>query len=308
MPVRNGAGFLEEALDSVLAQSVRELELVVVDDGSTDDTPGLLAAAASREPRVRVLTREAAGLARAINAGIAAAAAPVVARMDADDVMLPGRLERQLALLDSRPDVGLVGGAYVLLGPRGERLATIRYPEDDAALRRALAERNCFAHPAVAFRRKLWEEVGGYRLANAEDYDLWLRMAEHTRLASIREPVLLYRQHASQFSVDALRRQAVGVAAVRAAARVRRATGRDPLDGAHELTGDVLTRAGLREGELEREIVGAYLRWGSTLRSPELLAAARRESSASAWRFALMRANARAKAFLRGRRPARRRR
>jgi len=302
MPARDAAAYLREALDSVLAQSVRDLELVAVDDGSTDDTPRILGEYAARDERVRVLAREAQGLAPALNAGCAAARAPVVARMDADDVMLPGRLERQLAFLDAHPDVGLLGGAYVLLGPGGERLATIRYPADDAALQDALLRGNCFAHPTVAFRRALWEELGGYRLRNAEDYDLWLRMAERTRLASLREPVLLYRQHGSQFSVEALRRQAVGVAAVRAGARVRRATGEDPLAGADELTAEVLGRAGVGAAELEREVVGAYLRWGATLGSRDLLDAARRESTLPAWRFGLLAAAARAKAFLRGRR------
>ena len=95
MPVRNGERFLREAIDSTLAQSLTDLELVVVDDGSTDGTPSILDDSAERDPRVRVERQEQGGLTVAINAGCGLARAPLIARMDADDVMLPDRLERQ---------------------------------------------------------------------------------------------------------------------------------------------------------------------------------------------------------------------
>ena len=95
MPVRDGERFLREALDSTLAQTLDDLELIVVDDGSTDGTPGTLADAAQRDPRVRVERQEPGGLTVALNAGCALAEAALIARMDADDVMLPDRLERQ---------------------------------------------------------------------------------------------------------------------------------------------------------------------------------------------------------------------
>ena len=117
MPVRDGERFLVEAVESVLEQTERDLELIVVDDGSTDSTPRLLAGVS--DPRLRVLTQEPRGLAPALNVGCSEASAPVIARMDADDVALPDRLERQLAFLDAEPEVALLGGGIVLVDEQG---------------------------------------------------------------------------------------------------------------------------------------------------------------------------------------------
>ena len=145
LPVRNGAAFLEQALESVLSQTLRELELIVVDDGSTDRTPEILARAAVRDRRVRLLSGGSSGVVPALNEGCAAAAAPFIARLDADDVALPERLEQQVAVLDAHPEVGLVGGAYFAIDAAGGRRATFRLPTHDAALRARLAKYNVFA-------------------------------------------------------------------------------------------------------------------------------------------------------------------
>src|SRR5262245_48539446 len=108
MPVRDGERFLGEAVDSILGQTLADLELV--DDGSTDSTPEILAGYAARDPRVRVHSRPAGGLTAALNAGCALAVAPYIARMDADDVSLHDRLELQVSFLDAHPEVGLLGG------------------------------------------------------------------------------------------------------------------------------------------------------------------------------------------------------
>ena len=281
LPVRDGAAFLEQALQSVLSQTLSELELIVVDDGSTDRTPEILAARAASDPRVRVLRREGDGVVAALNAGCAVAATAYVARLDADDVALPERLERQVALLDAHPNVGLVGGAYVAIDQSGRRLATFRPPTEDAALRARLSRYNVFAHPAATFRREAFEQAGGYRLAEAEDYDLWLRISERWQLASVPDPVLEYRQHSGQVSLVRAREQALATLAARAAAERRRAGAPDPLEGVGHATPELLERLGLSAGEVARAVADNDLRWATTLTglgeraaAAELLAAA----------------------------------
>jgi len=190
LPVRDGAAFLREALDSVLAQTLHDVELIVVDDGSQDETPAILASV--DDSRARVLRQERLGLVAALNRAVTEARAPLLARMDADDVSLPERLERQVAYLDARPRVALVVVGVETLGG-----ATIVLPDDDAGLRRRLLLRNPFAHGAVAVRAEAVARAGGYRAeygAN-EDYDLWRRIAREWDLGAIPEVLYRYREH-----------------------------------------------------------------------------------------------------------------
>jgi hypothetical protein len=265
LPVRNGAGFLEHALESVLSQTLRELELIVVDDGSTDRTPEILARAAVRDRRVRVLPGGSSGVVPALNEGCAAADAPFIARLDADDVALPERLEQQVAVLEAHPEVGLVGGGYFVIDARGARRATFRLPTHDAALRARLAKYNVFAHPAVAFRRDAFERAGGYRLAEAEDYDLWLRISEHWQLASVPEPVLEYRYHHGQVSLARAHDQALATLAAQRAAELRRAGGDDPLDNVARATPELLADLGFSPADVARAVAENDVRWATTL-------------------------------------------
>ncbi len=188
LPVRNGEAFLAEAIESVLAQTLGDLELIVVDDGSTDESAEI----ANRFPRVTVLRQEPLGLVAALNHGIAQSSAPYVARMDADDIALPERLERQVAFLAANPRAGLVAcGVEVIDGE------TMLLPGEDAALRRRLLLRNPFTHGSVIIRRAALDAAGGYRpdYGANEDYDLWRRLARSWELAALPEVLYRYRRH-----------------------------------------------------------------------------------------------------------------
>lgn len=265
MPVHNGERFLGEALDSIFAQTFRDFELVVVDDGSSDETPAIIADYAARDSRLRPIRQEPSGLTSSLNRGWRSAAGEYVARMDADDVALPDRFEQQVEFLDAHPEVAVVGTAAIAIGPDGEEVSAVHYPEDDAAIRRELWRYNCLVHSSVMMRRSALEEVDGYRLDQAEDYDLWLRIAERHALANLPQRLLRYRYHAGQFSVEKIERQAFGILAVQAAAEARRAGRADPLEGVASLSLDMLPRLGI-SGEALQEVVAAHhVLWASIL-------------------------------------------
>ena len=195
MPVRNGEAYLAEAVESVLAQTHRELELLVVDDGSDDETPSILASC--RDPRLQVVRQEPAGLVPALRRALAEARGDVLARMDADDVSLPERLERQLRALGADERLAVVGCAIETIDDTGRVTGSWALPADDAALRRRLLLRNPFTHGAVLIRRPAVESVGGYQAGYGanEDYDLWRRIARDWRLGAVPEVLYRYRVH-----------------------------------------------------------------------------------------------------------------
>jgi glycosyltransferase involved in cell wall biosynthesis len=193
MGVWNGAPRVGEAVGSVLGQTMGDLELIVIDDGSTDATPVILAS--FRDSRLRVERRARGGLTSALNQALGLARAPLVARLDADDVAMSERLARQCAFLETHPDVGLLGTGAREVDPSGHEIATVSPPTDDAALRGALIRRNPFVHSSMMMRRAVVELVNGYDagFAVAQDYDLWMRMSRVTRMANLPELLVLRR-------------------------------------------------------------------------------------------------------------------
>ena len=191
MSVHNGAAWVTRAVGSVLDQTLTDLEIIVVDDGSTDATPTLLAAL--RDPRLRVEWQARTGLTRSLNRALRLAHGPLVARLDADDLALPDRLARQRAFLDAHSDVGLLGTGARELDADGRLVRVISPPADDRAIRRVLIRRNPFVHSSIMMRRALVERAGGYDASFrvAQDYDLWLRLSEITRMANLSEPLVI---------------------------------------------------------------------------------------------------------------------
>ena len=203
MPVRNEAAYLPAALSSLARQTLHTWELVVVDDGSSDETPALLAAAARHDPRIRVIRREVGGLVPALNTGLAACRAPLLARMDGDDICHPRRLELQAAYLDTHADTGLLACNFRHF-PRGTlKQGMLSYEiwqnslENHEQIMRDRFIESPFVHPSIMARRCLIEDAGGYRDCGwAEDYDLWLRMAgSGTRFARLPVPLFFWRDH-----------------------------------------------------------------------------------------------------------------
>jgi glycosyltransferase involved in cell wall biosynthesis len=194
LPVRDGERYLREALDSLLGEA-GDFEVVVVDDGSTDATPKILRSYA--DERLRVVGQGRKGLVAALNRGVEETRGATIVRMDADDVSLPSRLERQQAVIDADERIGLVGCGIETIDGEGRATGSWLLPEDDAGLRRRLLLRNPFAHGSVAIRRAALEAAGGYSgdYGANEDYDLWRRIAREWCLAAVPEVLYRYREH-----------------------------------------------------------------------------------------------------------------
>ncbi len=193
LAVHNQANSLRKCIDSVIQQTWPDWHLCVVDDGSTDGS-GDVAAAGS--PRVTVLRNECRmGLAASLNRIWRTLRADLYARIDADDVCLPDRLRQQIEYLERHPEVAVLGGGALVIGPDGEVAGCFRRPERHEELMAGLFRQNPFLHPTVIMRREFLEVTGGYdpTLWRAQDYDLWLRGAQYFRYANLSEPLIAYR-------------------------------------------------------------------------------------------------------------------
>jgi glycosyltransferase involved in cell wall biosynthesis len=202
LPVYNGARTLSQTLESVLHQEHADFELLVIDDASTDESAAIIREYAGRDARVTaILHQRNAGLSRTLNEGLERAEHELVARIDQDDEAVPQRLGVQKKFLESHPSVAAAGSWIFHMGarPKFDRLVRLPIKHDEIAA--ILPRENCLYHPSVMLRRSVVLEAGGYRgeFRNAEDYDLWLRLARTHELANVAEPLLRYR-----FSVDGM--------------------------------------------------------------------------------------------------------
>jgi glycosyltransferase involved in cell wall biosynthesis len=208
IPVYNGARYVRAAIDSALAQTLPDLEIVVVDDGSTDATPEILA---GYGPRIRVHRQPNGGVAAARNAGVRAARGEYVAFLDADDVWLPEKLARQLPAFDE-DDVALVYSGMTVVDADLRPLRVVEPPPPDAVLHNTLCVEpvNVPLTMTGVVRRAAFDELGGFdaRLSTSADADFVCRLALRHRVARVAEPLALYRQHGSQMhlSVAAMER------------------------------------------------------------------------------------------------------
>jgi glycosyltransferase involved in cell wall biosynthesis len=196
LPVYNGADTLPQALESILRQRHGDFELLVIDDASSDGSADVIQEFARRDSRVApVVHTQNAGLASTLNEGLARARYELVARMDQDDEALQDRLGTQLAFLEERPDVAAAGSSVYHMGSQRQYDRLVQVPLEHDEIVARLVHENCMYHPTIMLRRSVVLDEGGYRGAfkNAEDYDLWLRLARRHRLANVAAPLLRYR-------------------------------------------------------------------------------------------------------------------
>jgi glycosyltransferase involved in cell wall biosynthesis len=226
LPAYNAARYVAQAVESILAQTYADFELLIVDDGSTDDTPRILSRYAQRDQRIHCVSRPNTGLVTALNEMLARSRGEFIARMDADDIAMPRRFERQMSYLADHPECVMVGSRVLVIDPDGCPLTVmgeaLSHEEIDSALMAARGQ--MVYHPSVIIRKQSLVEVGPYRqeFDTAEDLDLFLRLAEVGRIANLEEPLLKYREHTGKVGHVRAAKQAETVQLVLEAAYHRR--------------------------------------------------------------------------------------
>lgn len=196
LPVYNGAPYLTESIDSILSQTWQDFELIIINDGSRDESAEIIRS--YRDPRIRYFEQENVGLAATLNRGIGLARGQFVARQDQDDISLPQRFARQAEYLMQHSACGMVGTWADIWREGAMTGRTLRHPAENALLQLELLFDNPFVHSSVMIRTTLLRETGGYAVGPQwqppEDFELWSRMAFQGELANIPEPLLIYRE------------------------------------------------------------------------------------------------------------------
>ncbi|MCB0115697.1 MAG: glycosyltransferase, partial [Caldilineaceae bacterium] len=201
--VRNGERYVAEAVESVLAQSYRDFEYLLVDDASTDSTPEIMSRYAAQDDRiVPINISRHVNHSAAINAALAVARGEFVAILDADDIAYPTRLEKQVCFLDAHPDVGVIGAQVDQIDSTGKVRKPMPFPTTCALSRWTILFATPVLHSAAMIRRSLLAQVGGYSVhwRYANDYSLWAELIAQTGITNLPETLVAYRLHEQQIS------------------------------------------------------------------------------------------------------------
>lgn len=232
MSVFNGEAYLKKTIESILDQTFSDFEFLIINDGSTDDTGAILEHEAKRDTRIKVFEQDNQGLVASLNFGLRKARGQLIARIDADDIAYPLRLEKQVAYMDDHPEILVLGSAITLIDEKGRTVKEINYPTGTNKVKSAMMLGSKLAHPAVMMRREQVIQAGAYREAcrHAEDYDLWLRLLEIGKIDNLDEALLYYRQHDKKISVTESFTQRLATECARFAYQMRKNGKADPLD------------------------------------------------------------------------------
>ena len=195
LPVYNGQKYIQSSINSLLAQTYADFELIVINDGSTDNTEEIIKKI--RDPRLKIISRPNKGLVKTLNEGIRRAKGEFIARQDADDLSLPTRLEKQISFLDSHHKIGLVGSNYTIIDEEDTELVAtdiFTHPDD---LSVAEIVSNQFGHGSVVMRSSIVRKAKGYNAAvgHVEDYDLFVRMSRLSKIANLPEALYRWRRN-----------------------------------------------------------------------------------------------------------------
>lgn len=201
LPVYNGSKYLAEAIESMLAQTFADFEFLIINDGSTDNTGEIISSHADN--RIRLITHtQNQGLVTALNHGLAEARGTYIARMDADDISAPDRLEKQFAYMEQHPEIAALGTGIATFGRENHQEWRPLLPDE---VHCHLLFHSTLAHPSVMLRRSVLERFSLYyddAYKHAEDYKLWVQLSRHAQLANVPEVLLYYRVHDEQISLQ----------------------------------------------------------------------------------------------------------
>jgi glycosyltransferase involved in cell wall biosynthesis len=200
MPVYNAEKYLAEAIESILTQTFTDFEFIIINDGSTDESLSIIQSYEKIDSRIIVISRENKGLVASLNEGIDLARGEYIARMDADDISLPERFERQLAILNANNDIGLLSAGYTPVDSDGHICSdSVIHPSDPAVISLLLVFCSPICHPCVMVKSDILKKYKYYNIV-AEDHDLWCRLSEITIITNIEEPLIFYRVHQASLS------------------------------------------------------------------------------------------------------------
>ena len=201
MPVYNSELYLEDAVQSILDQTYKNFEFIIIDDGSVDNSLAILES--FKDNRIKLVKKKNnTGYTSLLNESINYAKYDYLARMDSDDVSNKDRLLKQFKFLEKNKDYSVVGSNIRLINTKGEFIRNGKYPETDEQIKSNLSNFSTFAHPACLIRKKKLIDIGGYRtiFEPSEDYDLWTRLALNSKMYNIQEYLLDYRVHGKSVS------------------------------------------------------------------------------------------------------------
>ena len=203
MPCYNASEFIRESIESILSQTYSDFELIVINDGSTDDTQTIIEEYAERDKRIKIMSKSNSGLPDSLNVGLLPAKGEWIARLDADDIAMPNRLQKQIEYIGKKCDTVLLGSGCIIIDQCGNEINKYKYPEDHHELVR-LMERigSPFPHSSAFFSRKLVQKIGGYysRFNACEDVDLWLRISNFGSIGCLSEPLIKLRKHSGSIT------------------------------------------------------------------------------------------------------------
>lgn len=205
MAVYNGEQWLGDSIQSIIMQTYKNFEFIIINDGSNDSSLQIINEFAANDSRIRVYTKHNSGLADSLNHGLAKAKGDWVARIDADDICDPQRLEKQLEYSRTDSNLVLIGSGLTLIDDNGHKGMTYHYPNNHSRLMRRLSKGlPFFPHSSAFFKLSAVKKLGGYRTEfnRSQDQDLWLRLGELGKILSIREPLVQIRKHSQQISND----------------------------------------------------------------------------------------------------------
>lgn len=187
----NRAHLVKRAVESILSQSYKKIEVILVNNASTDKTSEALVELKKNDPRiVMTTTKSNMGSAMGLNIGVRAAKGKYIAILDDDDFWAdPQKLEKQVKFFEERPEYALTGGGIIKINEEGEELIRYLFPEEDSEIRKIILAENAFAHSTVLYKKDVWEKAGGYNkeFNGFEDMDMWLKMGKFGKMYNFQE-------------------------------------------------------------------------------------------------------------------------
>lgn len=200
MPVYNGERYLRSAIDSILNQTFKDFEFIIVNDGSTDRSPEIVTS--YKDPRIKVFNKSNSGIVDSLNLGIKESKGKYIARMDADDISLPLRIESQVKFMEKNREIGLLGTTMQIIYEDGGLGYVVAPLTEDEDIRKAFLVTNMLVHGSAMMRRTILDQVGKYskKAKHVEDYDLWIRFSRVTKISNLQDLLYQWRVNLSGLS------------------------------------------------------------------------------------------------------------